>query len=65
MSNGTHNITVYAMDEAGNVGVSETITFSVAKESETFPITLVASASIASGAVAGIVLFYYFRKRNR
>ena len=53
------------MDEAGNVGVSETITFSVAKESETFPITLVASASIASGAVAGIVLFYYFRKRNR
>lgn len=26
LSNGTHNITVYAMDEAGNVGVSETIT---------------------------------------
>lgn len=37
LSDGAHNLTVYATDEAGNVGVSEKITFNIAKESEPFP----------------------------
>jgi hypothetical protein len=30
LSNGAHNVTVYAIDEAGNFGASETITFTMA-----------------------------------
>jgi hypothetical protein len=35
LSNGAHNITVYATDAAGNTGASETITFIITKETET------------------------------
>jgi N-acetylneuraminic acid mutarotase len=61
---GTHNITVYAVDAAGNTGASETITFTVAEEPEPFPTALVATASGAVVAVIGIGLLAYFRKRH-
>jgi hypothetical protein len=32
LPNGDHNVTVYVIDEAGNIGASETITFTVAKQ---------------------------------
>jgi N-acetylneuraminic acid mutarotase len=35
LSNGAHNITVYATDIAGNTAASETITFTINKEAET------------------------------
>lgn len=61
LSNGEHYITVYATDIAGNIGVSETISFSVETP---FPTTLVI-APIASVVVAGVGLTVYFRKRRK
>ena len=64
LSNGKHNITVYATNAAGNIGTSETITFTVAKEPEPFP-TAIAGVIIASMAVVGAGLAVYFKKRHR
>ena len=61
LSNGAHNITVYARDELENTGASETITFNVEAP---FPITLVI-APIASIVVVGVGLLFYFRKRRK
>ena len=61
LSNGLHNVTVYAKDEFENVGASETITFNV---QEPFPAVPVAAASVATVAVVGVGLLVYFRKRN-
>ena len=60
LSNGEHNITVYAQDMAGNVGASETIRLSVELP---FPTTLVV-ASVITVAVVGIGLAVYFKKRK-
>jgi len=59
LSEGDHNVTVYATDEAGSIGASETIYFRI----EFFPTTLVI-ASIVTVAVIGIVLLVYFKKRK-
>jgi hypothetical protein len=64
LSNGEHNIAVYATNVAGNIGAFETITFTVAKEPEPFP-TLIAAVIIASVAVVGAGLAVYFKKRKR
>ncbi|MCJ7560689.1 Ig-like domain-containing protein [Candidatus Bathyarchaeota archaeon] len=61
LSNGVHNVTIYAWDEAGNIGASETIYFSVEVP---FPTMLVASASGVSVAVIGVGLLVYFKKRK-
>jgi hypothetical protein len=63
---GTHNITIYATDSAGNTGASETITFTIAMESEAepFPITPVIG-SVITVAVICIGLLVYFKKRKR
>ena len=63
LSVGAHNLTVYAWDTAGNVGASETITFTVA-EPEPFPAVPVAAASAASIIVVSLALLVYFRKRK-
>jgi hypothetical protein len=62
LSNGNHNVTIYATDEAGNTGVSETIYFSV-NMPEPFPTTLVA-VSVITAAVVTTGLFAYYNKRN-
>jgi hypothetical protein len=64
LSYGEHDITVYATDIAGNIGASETITFTVAKEPEPFPTAIVA-VIVASVAVVGAGLLVYFKKRRR
>jgi len=61
LSKGDHNVTVYAKDEAGNVGASETIWFSVA---EPFPLVPVAVASVIV-ALVGVGLLFHFKKRKR
>lgn len=63
ISNGWHNITIYAKDEFGNIGRSETVTFSIT--SVPFPTAPVAVASAASVALAGLGVLVYFRKRKR
>ena len=61
---GEHNVTVYATDNVGNIG-SETITFTIEeREPEPFPTTLVVLASVATIAVVGIGLLFYFKKRK-
>jgi hypothetical protein len=63
LTTGDHNITVYATDEAGNIGASDTIYFSV-EVPEPFPTTLVV-ASVITVAAVGIGLLFYFKKRKR
>ncbi len=60
LSNGLHNLTVYANDTYGNMGASETLTFTVAVP-ELFPIVPAAAVVIAI-AVAALLL--YFRKKR-
>ena len=61
LSDGLHNVTIYAMDVDGYVGISETVHFEI----EAFPVTLVASASVASVVIIGVCLLVYFKKRKR
>ncbi len=71
ISSGVHNVTVYAWDAAGNVGATETVTFTVAEtESEaepegfpTVPVAAMSAVSIAAVATAGLLL--YNRKRRK
>jgi hypothetical protein len=69
LSNGAHNVTVYANDTFGNVGSSQTITFTIALvsivKSEPFPtaIVVVVLAVVAVVVVAGLLV--YFKKRKR
>ena len=67
LSNGLHNITIYAQDNFGNIGSSNTISFTIAKpEPESFPVLLVVSASIvAVVAGVGVGWLLYRRKRRR
>ena len=62
LSNGLHTVTVYANDSAGNIGASETTSFTV---DEPFPTTLAITASGVSLAIVGVVLLIYFKKRKR
>jgi len=68
LSNGVHNVTVYAWDVAGNAGASETIHFNVevpnVEVPEPFPTAPVA-AGVTSAAVVGIGALIYFKKRRR
>jgi hypothetical protein len=61
LANGDHNVTVYATDEFGNTGVSETVYFSV---DVPFPTTLI-TASVIIVAVVSISLLFYFKKHKR
>ena len=60
LSAGMHNVTVYVWDAAGNVGVSETVTFTV----EPFPAVPVAAASVAVVASVSAGILVYFKKRR-
>ena len=57
LSSGEHSLIVYSTDEAGNIGVSEVIYFTV----EPFPTTLVIGA-IATIAVVALGILAYFKK---
>jgi hypothetical protein len=63
LANGNHNLTVYAKDEAGNIGVSETIYFSV-EVPEPYPILLVSAVFVAAIAVAAGVLVYFKKRKH-
>lgn len=64
LTSGEHSITVYATNVAGNIGASETITFTVATQPEPFPIEITA-VIIASVAVVAPSLAVYLKKRKR
>jgi len=63
VTDGLHNITVYANDTFGNVGASQIVTFTV--DLVTFPTATVAAVSGASAVVVvGAGLLVYFKKRK-
>jgi hypothetical protein len=64
LSDGVHNVTVYAWDDAGNIGSSETVTFTV-DAPESFPATFVSAVSVASVATVGAGLLLYRKKRHQ
>jgi len=59
---GEHNVTVYAKDEAGNIGAPKIIDFSV-EPPEFFPTTIFI-AQFVSVAFVGMGLLVYFKKRK-
>jgi hypothetical protein len=61
---GEHKVTVFATDEVGNTGASETIAFTIEEPPEPFPTTLMATASGASVAIIGAGMLVYFEKRK-
>jgi hypothetical protein len=73
LSLGMHNLIVYAWDDAGNVGVSQTVTFAIADASsaplgpsEPFSTASVLTASAVSAAVAlGAAGFIFYGKKRR
>jgi N-acetylneuraminic acid mutarotase len=69
LTNGVHNVTVYAKDAFNNTGVSEIAYFSVdmpepQPEPPTLP-TVVVIASLITVAVVSVGLRVYFKKRKR
>ncbi len=65
LPNGSHSVTVYACDEAGNIGASETICFTVAAPLPTTPFPMTEAATISAGLVLiiiAVVLLVHFRK---
>jgi len=65
LSPGAHNVTVYAWDTLGRMGVSETVVFSVSEPSQPFALMgfAAASAVAAVSILAGILL--YTKRNNR
>lgn len=61
LSNGEHNVRVYATDEAENTGVSETFIFTIAVP-EPFPTASVVAVSGASALVIGLGIIIYFKR---
>jgi hypothetical protein len=64
LSNGLHNVTVYATDEAENIGASQTINFTVAKPAEPFP-TLTVAVSGVIAVIAVIIASSLLYRRHR
>lgn len=63
LSNGVHNITLYAWDAAGNVGTSETAFFNV-EAPEPLPEIPIAIGSSALVIAACLSVYFHFKKRK-
>ncbi len=66
---GKHTLTVFCWDDAGNVGASETITFTVDKKSESTSnpepfLWLPVAATVAVAAVVAAAALVYLKKRR-
>jgi len=63
LASGSHSLTVYANDTAGNMGASETIYFTIA---EPFPTSLVLASAVTVAAVlVGLSLLLYGIRRKQ
>ncbi|MCW4048083.1 MAG: right-handed parallel beta-helix repeat-containing protein [Candidatus Bathyarchaeota archaeon] len=60
LSSGSHSVTVYANDTYGNMGASETVTFTI---TEQFPVMPVAVGSAAAAVAAAGLLFRYKKRK--
>ena len=61
---GDHNVTVFATDEAGNTGASETIFFTIPEPPEPFPKTLVVASVIIIVIVFAVFLLYQRKHKH-
>ena len=61
LSDGSHSLTVYAKDIAGNTGASQTIIFRV---TEPFPTTWIVAAIVLIAAVGAALLVYFVRVKK-
>ncbi|MEM2099576.1 MAG: kelch repeat-containing protein [Candidatus Bathyarchaeia archaeon] len=59
LTEGAHNLTVYAMDMVGNIGASETVQFSV----EPFPVILV-TAVVTTVIIVVLASYLYIKRRK-
>ncbi len=64
LPNGTHNITMYANDTLGNMGASETVSFTITKP-EFFPIVPVAAVVVVVIALAMVLSLLLFRRHQK
>ena len=58
---GAHNLVIHAEDTAGNIGTSEIVNFSIAKEPEPLPTTLNVAPVVLVAAIC-LGLLVYFKK---
>ncbi len=68
LSNGSHQITVFANDTVGNTGESETISFTIAvstPETESFPFLSVAAVAVVIIVLVAVSLSLYNRRRRK
>jgi parallel beta-helix repeat protein len=66
ISNGVHNITIYAQDTFGNIGSSQTISFTVAKpEPTSFPVVPVTAVAIVAAIVVAGLLVYHKKHKTK
>jgi hypothetical protein len=61
---GSHNITLYIDDPFGNTSPPETIYFTITKEPEPFPTTLVAAASGTLAIVASVAFLFWMKTKK-
>ena len=64
LSGGVYNVTVFAEDKFGNVGVSETVVFTVVLESGPFLTTPIVVMVGIVGVIVVVALLVYFKRRN-
>ena len=71
LSVGAHNVTIYAWDEVGNVGVSKTVNFDVAdltsaasQPSEPFMTALIVASPLAGVAIFAAGILVHLKKRK-
>ena len=63
LSNGLHNVTIYAKDSFDNIGASETASFIMARP-EPFPVVPVATVSVVVAVVVAAGLLVYHKKHK-
>lgn len=64
LSLGMHNITIYAIDEYGNEGSSETISFTI-EENKTLSNLLVVAVIVSVGSIVLACIFLFKKSKNR
>lgn len=62
LQNGKHNVTVYAQDDFGNKGMSETVFFNI--DAPTFPLVPIIVASVVTIGLTATGVLVYFRRRK-
>lgn len=65
LSYGEHNVTLYATDVAGNVGASETVTFSVVQPKPISTMPIVAASAVAAFVFVAELLAYLRKHRQK